>query len=204
MADKMLAITVPAYSPPAGYQISEMPRPALKEPTDLLIRVHAASINPIDVKSADGHLKFAGKDQFPYVIGFDVAGTVVEVGAGVRNFSVGEEVYSRLPQDSRGKPNLQRPLNFTDSWQGSWSEYVLVPQYFVALRPQSISFAEAASLPLAGMTALQALRKYKGGLEGKTVFVPAGRNYYPLSLGDAAQLIIAYSKRHRHLRHPAR
>jgi NADPH:quinone reductase-like Zn-dependent oxidoreductase len=57
---------------------------------------------------------------------------------------------------------------------GSWSEYVSSPEYYVAHKPKSISFAHAASLPLAAMTALQAFRKYEGDLSGKTVFIPAG------------------------------
>jgi NADPH:quinone reductase-like Zn-dependent oxidoreductase len=57
---------------------------------------------------------------------------------------------------------------------GSWSEYVKCSEDYVALKPKSLSFSEAASIPLAGVTALQVLRKYRGSLEGKTVFVPAG------------------------------
>lgn len=59
--------------------------------------------------------------------------------------------------------------------QGSWSEQAKTSEKYVALKPASLAFADAASLPLAAMTALQALRKYDGSLEGKTVFVPAGR-----------------------------
>lgn len=57
---------------------------------------------------------------------------------------------------------------------GAWSEYVKCAERYIALKPKSLSFNEAASLPLAGVTALQALRKYEGSLEGKTVFIPAG------------------------------
>ena len=61
---------------------------------------------------------------------------------------------------------------------GAWSEYVKCPVDYVALKPKNLSFSDAASLPLAGVTALQVLRKYNGSLEGKTVFVPAGRKLY--------------------------
>lgn len=57
---------------------------------------------------------------------------------------------------------------------GSWAEYATCPEYYIAPKPRSLSFGDAASLPLAAVTALQALRKYKGSLVGKTVFVPAG------------------------------
>jgi NADPH:quinone reductase-like Zn-dependent oxidoreductase len=76
----------------------------------------------------------------------------------VSRLKVGDEVYSRLPERSRG----------------SWSEYVKVDESFVAKKPANLSFRDAAALPLAAMTALQALNKYHGSLSGKTVFVPAG------------------------------
>ncbi|GAQ11813.1 2-methylene-furan-3-one reductase [Aspergillus lentulus] len=154
----MLSINVPAYSKPSGYQLSEVPKPEIQDPKDVLIKVHAASINPIDVKKADGILKFLQKDAFPYKIGYDCAGTVVEIGAGVTRFKVGDAVYVRLPETTRG----------------SWSEYAKCAEDYIALKPPSLSFESAASIPLAGMTALQALRKYDGDLTGKTVFVPAG------------------------------
>ena len=62
-----------------------------------------------------------------------------------------------------------------EQWPGSWSEYAKCAEYYVALKPESLSFGDAASLPLAAVTALQAFRKYNGSLEGKTVFIPAGR-----------------------------
>ncbi|RMZ82878.1 hypothetical protein DV737_g1875, partial [Chaetothyriales sp. CBS 132003] len=129
-----------------------------EENRQVQIRVHAASINPIDVKKASGMMKLAMYDEFPYKIGFDCAGIVSEVGNGVKKFKVGDEVYVRLPETSRG----------------SWAEYAKCQEYYVAPKPKPLSFGDAASLPLAAMTALQAMRLYKGSLEGKTVFVPAG------------------------------
>ncbi|KAJ5830832.1 uncharacterized protein N7525_009085 [Penicillium rubens] len=144
----MLSLNIPSYSKPSGYQVSELPKPELSDPKDVVIKVHAASINPIDVKKADGMLKLAAKDTFPYKIGYDCAGIVTEIGSDVNKFQVGDEVYTRLPEISREK--------------------------YISLKPPSLSFEDAASIPLAAMTALQALRKYKGDLAGKTVFVPAG------------------------------
>lgn len=95
---------------------------------------------------------------FPYKIGYDCAGTVTETGTGVTRFKQGDEVYVRLPECHRG----------------AWSEFAKTSEEFVASKPASLSMADAASIPLAGMTALQALRKYRGDLEGKTVFVPGG------------------------------
>ncbi|KAL2133186.1 hypothetical protein VTI74DRAFT_2794 [Chaetomium olivicolor] len=154
----MLAITAPTYTDPSRYELSTVPRPTVTEKTDVIIRVHAASVNPVDVKKAAGVFKPAVKEVFPYQIGYDAAGVVTDVGEGVKGLSVGDEVYTRLPEVSRG----------------AWSEYVKCSERYVALKPKNISFSDAASLPLAGVTALQVLRKYKGSLEGKTVFIPAG------------------------------
>ncbi|KAJ5520455.1 hypothetical protein N7463_000908 [Penicillium fimorum] len=154
----MLSLNIPSYSKPSGYQLSELAKPELRDPKDVIIKVHAASINPIDVKKAEGMLKLALKDSFPYKIGYDCAGVVTEVGSDVTRFQVGAEVYTRLPEISRG----------------SCSEFVRCAEEQIALKPPSLSFEDAASIPLAAMTALQALRKYKGDLGGKTIFVPAG------------------------------
>ncbi|KAJ5306484.1 hypothetical protein N7508_005499 [Penicillium antarcticum] len=154
----MLSINIPHYTNPSGYQLSKLPKPELRSAQDVIIKVHAASINPIDVKRAGGALKMAMKDAFPYKIGYDCAGIVTEVGSDVSRCKVSDEVYTRLPEVSRG----------------SLSEFVVCAEQYVAIKPPSLSFEEAASIPLAGMTALQALRRYKGDLAGKTVFVPAG------------------------------
>ncbi|KAK5103908.1 hypothetical protein LTS08_003331 [Lithohypha guttulata] len=92
------------------------------------------------------------------MVGYDRAGVVKEVGDDVKKFKVGDEVYVRLPESHRG----------------SWAEYATCPESYIASKPKMLNFEEAASLPLAAVTALQALRKYRGPLEGKTVFVPAG------------------------------
>lgn len=81
-------------------------------------------------------------------------------------FKAGDEIYVRLPESHRG----------------SWAEYVVCPESFMALKPPSLSHSEAASLPLAAMTALQALRKYNGSLEGKTVLIPGARELLNLVL----------------------
>ena len=99
---------------------------------------------------------------FPYKIGYDCAGTVVDTGAQVTRFKAGDEVFVRLPECQRG----------------SWSELARSTEEFVALKPKGLSMEDAASIPLASMTALQALRGYEGNLEGKTLFIPAGRKIF--------------------------
>ncbi|KAJ5305178.1 uncharacterized protein N7443_004838 [Penicillium atrosanguineum] len=154
----MLSINIPQHTTPDSYQLSEVPVPKIDSPKDILIKTYAASINPIDVKKASGASKLALKDSFPYKIGYDCAGVVEEVGSDVTCFKAGDEVFVRLPECHRG----------------AWSEYAKSTEDFVAPKPAGLSMAEAASIPLAAMTALQALRRYQGNLEGKTVFVPAG------------------------------
>lgn len=125
--------------------------------------------------------------RFPYQLGYDAAGVVTEVGEGVKGLGVGDEVYTRLPEASRGKTEFCcAPCCGDDDESGeknqklilstgSWSEYVKCSERYVALKPKNLSFSDAASLPLAAVTALQVLRQHKGSLEGKTVFIPAGR-----------------------------
>jgi NADPH:quinone reductase-like Zn-dependent oxidoreductase len=102
------------------------------------------------------------KHRFPMKLGYDLAGVVVAVGASVTNFKPGDEVYTRT----------QRP------YRGSIAEYCLTNVNSTALKPASMSFIEAASIPLAGITALQALERadgqLQGGLKGKTVYIPGG------------------------------
>lgn len=145
------------YAQPQGYQFSQLPRPEIENAAEVLIKVHAASVNPIDVKMASGAVKMMTSFKFPYKLGYDCAGTVAEIGARVTRFKVGDEVYVRLPESTRG----------------SWSEYCKAPEETISLKPKNLSFQEAASIPLAALTAYQSL-KLAGDLAGKTVFVPAG------------------------------
>ncbi|MFT7165055.1 MAG: NADPH:quinone reductase-like Zn-dependent oxidoreductase [Flavobacterium sp.] len=120
--------------------INEVEKPSIKV-KDILIEVKAASLNPIDYKLVEGHLKDMVTLNLPCPIGFDVSGVVVEKGADVSNFEVGDKVYSRVPQEQ----------------MGTVSEFVAVNSEVVAKNPTNISFEEAAGLPLTGLTAIQAL-----------------------------------------------
>ncbi|KAM5386592.1 hypothetical protein ACJZ2D_000555 [Fusarium nematophilum] len=103
MASEMLSVTAPYFTDPSAYQTSTLPRPVVAEATDVVFRVHAASINPVDVKKAAGVFKLAVKEGFPYQIGYDCAGVVTDVGKEVKDIKVGDEVYTRLPEASRGE-----------------------------------------------------------------------------------------------------
>ncbi|GFG17889.1 Reticulon-4-interacting protein 1 -like protein, mitochondrial [Aspergillus udagawae] len=148
----MYSINISKYTTPEYYELSELPAPTFEGPKDIVIKVHAACINPIDVKKASGVTKAVLTDDFPYKIGYDCAGTVAEIGPQVTRFKVGDEVFARLPEFHRARTTGD----------------------FVALKLTSLSMEDSASSPLAAVTALQAFRRYPGSLEGKTVFVPAG------------------------------
>jgi len=127
---------------------------------ECLVRVFAASVNPIDKIRVKGGLKaLRPEQQLPAVVGYDVAGVIEERGSGVQNaeFKKGAAVVARIT-------NL-RP--------GAICEYVAIDEYQLALKPENLSFVEAASLPLAGVTALQALRK-AGTKDGDKVFISGG------------------------------
>ena len=138
-------------------EISEVSVPELSEDS-VMIEVHAASINPIDNIVKSGYVKDVIKITFPYIMGYDVSGVVTEVGAKVSKFKIGDEVYSR--------PNQMNA--------GSISEYNVVKEDELALKPTRLTHEEAASIPLAGLTAYQALTT-KGNLQkGQRVLIHAG------------------------------
>jgi len=138
-------------------EISDVPVPELTEDS-VMIEVHAASINPIDNIVKAGYMKDMMPISFPYIMGYDVSGVVTEVGAKVSKFKIGDEVYSR--------PNQMNA--------GSISEYNVVKEDELAFKPSKLNHEESASIPLAGLTALQALTA-KGNLrKGQKVLIHAG------------------------------
>src|SRR5256886_2716356 len=110
-------------------------------PMDLLIQVHAAGVNPVDVRTRDGKLKTLLKYRFPLVLGNDLSGVVSDVGAQVRRFKKGDAVYARLDKDRIG----------------TFAGFAVVREGAAALKPTNVTFEEAASLPLVALTAWQAL-----------------------------------------------
>ena len=150
----MKAVIATKYGGPEVVAIVERPTPAVG-PRDVLIAVRAASLNPLDYKIRDGKTKLVLPLKVPIALGCDVAGVVVAIGAEVTKFAVNDEVYARLEK-------LR---------MGGLAEQVAADESVVALKPTTLSFEEAASLPLAGLTSLQALR----GLQpGQRVLVHAG------------------------------
>lgn len=110
-------------------------------PKDVLVQVHAASVNPLDVKTRDGKLKTLLKYRFPLVLGNDLSGVVSAVGSQVTRFKKGDAIYARLDKERIG----------------AFAEFAVVREGAAALKPTNVTFEEAASLPLVALTAWQAL-----------------------------------------------
>lgn len=134
----------------------EMPRPEAGE-GEALIRVHAASVNPLDWKVRDGHLKERMKHQLPLVPGWDVSGVVDAVAPDVTAFKVGDEVYGLL--------------NFMKN--GAYAEYVATPIQSLAFKPKTIDHIQAGAVPLAALTAWQALFDVADLKSGQTILIHA-------------------------------
>ncbi len=138
-------------------EISEIPEPVLNADS-VLIQVHAASLNPIDNIVRAGYLKDMIPLSFPHVMGYDVSGVVTNVGVDVTGFKPGDAVYARANQQDAG----------------SLAEVARVKADELALKPAGVSHTEAASIPLAGLTAWQALVDKAGLKAGQKILIHAG------------------------------
>ncbi|WP_371660774.1 NADP-dependent oxidoreductase [Streptomyces sp. NBC_00280] len=151
----MRAFVVTKYKEPL--QEADVPEPTVGE-HDVLVRVEAAGLNPLDEKIRAGEFKQVLPYKLPLILGNDVAGTVIGVGAAVRGFRPGDEVYARPHQDRIG----------------TFAERIAVAEDDLALKPASISMEEAGSLPLAALTAWQALVERGKVRPGQKVLIHAG------------------------------
>ncbi|MEV0949016.1 NADP-dependent oxidoreductase [Promicromonospora sp. NPDC050249] len=138
--------------------VETVPRP-VPLPTEVLVRVHAAGVNPVDWKTREGHGMAGVLGEPPFVIGWDVAGVVEEVGFGVTTLAVGDRVY--------GMPWFPRAA-------GAYAEYVTAPARQFALAPTSLSHTQAAAVPLAALTAWQVLVDTLHVQPGQRVLITAG------------------------------
>ncbi|MFF4383442.1 NADP-dependent oxidoreductase [Kitasatospora sp. NPDC001547] len=154
----MKAITYRGYGGPDVLEYGEVPEPKLG-PDSVLVRVAAASVNPVDWKIQAGYLDGALDVFFPVIPGWDVAGVVEQVGPGVTEFAPGDEVIGYVREDV-----VRR---------GTFAEYVAAPVRTLARKPANLDFAQAAGLPLAGLTAYQALTRALELKPGETVLVHA-------------------------------
>jgi NADPH:quinone reductase-like Zn-dependent oxidoreductase len=153
----MKAIVAQRYGGPEVLDLVQRPEPHAG-PTDVLITVRAASLNPLDYKIRNGSAKLAIPLRPPIALGCDVAGVVARVGARVTRFSAGDEVYARLEKKR----------------MGGLAECVAADERVVALKPAHATFAEAAAVPLAALTSLQALRESAALQPLQRVLIHAG------------------------------
>lgn len=156
----MKAVRIHTY---VGLQVlsyEDAPRPEAGE-GEILIRAHAAGTNPVDWKIREGYRRETLGYQLSLILGWDVSGTVEEIGAGVSRFMVGDGVYAR--------PDLGR--------NGAYAEYIAVRASEAARKPESLDFTQAAAVPLAALTAWQSLFGTAGLEVGQTALIhdAAGR-----------------------------
>ena len=153
----MKAFIIDRYGKQETGRIADMPAP---EPQDdeVLIDIHAAAVNVLDIKIRRGEFKLILPYPTPLILGHDVAGKVVKVGARVRHFKPGDAVYAR-PDDAR---------------IGTFSERIAVRERSLAHQPANLTMEEAASLPLVALTAWQALVEIGKLKKGQKVFIQAG------------------------------
>ncbi|PFG70798.1 NADPH:quinone reductase-like Zn-dependent oxidoreductase [Pseudomonas poae] len=152
----MKAFLIDRYGKHQG-RLAEVPDP---EPGihDVLVKVHASSVNQLDSKISKGEFKLILPYRFPLIMGNDLAGVVVRVGSGVRTFKPGDEVYARPP----------------DARIGGFAELIAIEESALALKPNNTSMEQAAALPLVALTAWQVLVETARVKKGQKVFIQAG------------------------------
>lgn len=153
----MKAVVIENYGSKDELKEMEVPNP-VPNAHQVVVEVKATSINPIDWKLREGYLQQMMPWQFPIILGWDVAGVITEVGSEVTDWKVGDEVFAR-PDTTRF---------------GTYAEYTLVDDHLLARKPASISWEEAAAVPLAGLTAYQALFTHGNLKKGEKVLIHAG------------------------------
>ncbi|MFG0597769.1 NADP-dependent oxidoreductase [Delftia sp. WSY_9] len=153
----MKAFILESYGANRALQLAEVPEPQLRD-DEVLVQVHAAGVNQLDSKIKDGQFKLILPYRLPLILGHDVAGVVVKAGPRVRQFKPGDEVYAR-----------------TDDFRiGTFAEFVPVKESSLAPKPKGLTMEEAASIPLVGLTAWQALVETAKLTKGQRVFIQAG------------------------------
>lgn len=153
----MKAFIVKRYGKKEELQLKQIADPVVKE-TDILVQVLAAGVNLLDSKIRNGEFKMILPYKPPFTLGHDVSGIVTKVGSGVSKFKVGDEVYAR-PADHR---------------IGAFAEFIAMNENDVAIKPKNLTMEEAASIPLVGLTAWQALVEKANLKKGQKIFIQAG------------------------------
>jgi len=153
----MKAFVVEKYGNDEGTRMANLPEPVPGE-GEVLVRIHAASLNPIDFKTREGKVKQILPYQLPFILGSDLAGVVEKLGPGANTFKVGDEVYGRA-----SKMRI-----------GSFAEAIAIAESDIAPKPASLDMVQAASVPLVGLTAWQAFVDRAKLRPGQKVLIHAG------------------------------
>jgi alcohol dehydrogenase len=153
----MKAFILDRYGTTDRVRAGDVPDPELRE-DDVLVQVHAAGVNQLDSKIRNGEFKLVLPYRPPLILGHDAAGVVVQTGSRVRRFKPGDEVYAR-PADGR---------------IGAFAEFIAIKEADVAIKPKALTMEEAASIPLVGLTAWQALIERANLKKGHKVLIHAG------------------------------
>lgn len=157
IGEKMKAFVIDRYGKKTKLRLAEIPVPVVSS-HEVLVEVHAAAVNLLDSKIRNGEFKLLLAYKPPLALGHDVAGVVVKVGSQVKKFQVGDEVFAR-PSDYK---------------IGTFAEFISINENDLAFKPKSLTMAEAASIPLVGLTAWQALIEKAHLKKGQKVFIQAG------------------------------
>lgn len=181
----MKAVRMHTYGGPEVLVHEEVPCPQADN-GELLVRVEAAAVNPVDWKIREGYLRELLPHQLPLIMGWDVSGVVAATGPGVTRFHVGDEVYSR--------PDLMR--------DGTYAEYTVIREAEAAFKPKSVDHIHAAAIPLAGITAWKALIGTAGVVSGQQVLIhgaAGGVGSYAVQLAKwRGAHVIATASEHNH------
>jgi NADPH:quinone reductase-like Zn-dependent oxidoreductase len=153
----MKAVRIHKYGGPEVLKYEDAPRPK-PQVGEVLVRVHAAGVNPIDWKVREGEMRDFWPHTFPLILGWDLSGVVEELGKGVSRFKIGDEVYG-LPDPTRG---------------GAYADYIVVRESELALKPNSLHHIRAGAVPLAALTAWQSLFDTAQLQPGQRVLIHAG------------------------------
>lgn len=191
MKKEMKAAKYEEFGEPENVKVGQMEIPDLKE-GEVLVKIKAAGVNPVDEVVLNGTYKDMMPHKLPVIPGWDMAGVIEERGHAARRFEVGDEVYAYAR-----RPEVK--------W-GTFAEYIVIPESYLSNKPGSISFEEAAAIPLAGLTAYQALYEAGGLKEGQTVLIlgaSGGVGSYAIQLAKArnAKVIgVASKENHEYMR----
>lgn len=137
--------------------VKDIPRPTPAD-NEVLVRVKAATVNPLEKLIGTGYVKLMEKYSLPVTMGNELSGVVESVGKNVTEFKIGDEVYSRLPLNKIG----------------AFAEYAVIDYRAVAMKPTALNFVHSAAVPLTGLTAYQGLTGELGARPGESVMIPGG------------------------------